>query len=125
MKFTDQMTKRRGNARLLPTLMVTAFLSASLVGFGVQPALAGTAQSANGYFTAGSTQYYNYAFVSTSTSRAYAATGTSKLSGSTPAGWAGSRGRLFNRQIRANGVCSVARGARIWTSRVSVVTTSE
>lgn len=66
-----------------------------LVGFGSQAAFAGYAQSAYGYFTSGSQQYGNYAYISTADKSATAVTSTQFSGGGTQVGWAGSRGRLF------------------------------
>ncbi len=75
-----------------------AIAAALLAGVGVglaTPANAGTALSSFGYFTVAGNQYVNYAAILTSTGHAQASTTTSFSSGSTPTGYAGSRGRLF------------------------------
>lgn len=95
MSVTGQASTSNRESRLRAAAIVATLVSTFLVGFGAQPAFAGVADSAFGYFTAGSTQYANRATILTSSLNAQARTTTYRNSGSTPAGWAGSRGRLF------------------------------
>lgn len=68
-----------------------------MVGFGTSAAFAGYASGNLGYFTVGGHQYVNHAYVSTNTSSHWALSGTHTdwTSGTIPAGYAGSRGRIF------------------------------
>lgn len=77
--------------------MPAIVLSLFVLGFGTSAAFAGYASSDSGYFTVGGHQYVNSAYVSTSTSSHWALSGTHTnwTSGSIPAGYAGSRGRVF------------------------------
>lgn len=94
MKRVDR-SPVRGHAGRRAAAMLTAVLAGFLAGVGAQPAVAGYAESARGYFTAGGTQFSNYAYISTSAKSATAVTSTQRTGGGTPSGWAGSRGRLF------------------------------
>lgn len=76
-------------------LSLLAFLSFFAVGYGAGSAYAGVAYSSYGYSTVAGKQYQNRAVIGTSSGNAQATTETKRSSGSTPIGWAGSRGRLF------------------------------
>lgn len=77
-------------------ILFGVFISCFLASAGTQLAFAGSASSATGFYTAGSTQYLNYATVETSSGRAEAFTQTRANTIPTPSGWAGARGRLFS-----------------------------
>lgn len=91
----DVRDKREPSKSQVAAALVAVFAAAFLTGLGAQSALAGTAQSDTGYYTAGGTQFKNAAIIATAPGQAQALTVTERSSGSTPAGWAGSRGRLF------------------------------
>jgi len=81
--------------RLLFPVLLTTFLVSFAAGVSVAGANAGNASGSYGFFTAGSTQYINFASIATSSNVAQATTSTSRNASTTPSGWAGSRGRLF------------------------------
>jgi hypothetical protein len=92
----NTITKRHGQrSKVISRAIILTAASGLLVGLGAQAAFAGYAQSAYGYFTSGSQQYMNYAYISTSNQTATAVTSTQFSGGGTQIGWAGSRGRLF------------------------------
>jgi hypothetical protein len=89
------MSNRSHTTRRLSAVFGGVALAGLVAGLGAQAASAGTATSANGYSTIHGHQYVTRAYVTTSTKQAYAGTVNVWSSGSTTAGWAGSRGRLF------------------------------
>ena len=87
--------KNLGKSKQLRRTLITVTVSGLLIGAGSQAAFAGQAQSAYGYFTSGSQQYMNYAYITTTDKNSSAVTSTQFSGGGTQVGWAGSRGRLF------------------------------
>jgi hypothetical protein len=82
--------KRRRVVLTLTAAFLVSFLAAVPIG-----ASAGTASSSVGSFSSGGHSYTNQAVIHTSTGSASAQTLTAPSGYTAPAGWVGSRGRLF------------------------------
>lgn len=74
---------------------VATTLAAFGAGAAAVPAYAGVASGNVGFYTVAGNQYRNYATIVTSTNSARASTNTGPDNFTAPAGWVGSRGRLF------------------------------
>jgi hypothetical protein len=87
--------KPTSKRRYSPALIVGAFVGAFAVGAGAAPAIAGSVNSAFGYYTVASVQYRNMANIATGPGAALAGSYATGESTSVPAGRAGARGRLY------------------------------
>lgn len=76
-------------------MLAGALLTGMIVGAGSSMAMAGTASSANGYFSVNGINYSDYAYVSTSPGSVGAGTLIKGTNTSVPSGWAGANARLF------------------------------
>jgi hypothetical protein len=76
-------------------LAAVSFAAFLALGISAGSAIAGSSQSAYGYYTVNGHQYKNVAVVATQSNFAQALTQTWWSTGSVTSGWAGARGRLF------------------------------